>query len=84
MAWKISKNFGSTLACSLGTYLAVALLRKKVHKSTYLYVVEKVQIKLSLGENIMLSKAGRLTLIKCFASALPVYAVNCKSPYQYL
>lgn len=79
MARKISKICVSTLACSLGTYLGVALLHKRVNKATYLYVVEKVPMKLCSWKNKMLSMTGRLTLIKCVASALSVYAMKTAS-----
>ncbi|KAB2612582.1 hypothetical protein D8674_034898 [Pyrus ussuriensis x Pyrus communis] len=45
MAHKINRICGSNAASSLGTYLGVPLLHKRVNKATYQYVVDKVQMK---------------------------------------
>ncbi|XVF11765.1 hypothetical protein REPUB_Repub08aG0056400 [Reevesia pubescens] len=52
------------------------MIHGRVTKQTYGDILSKVQIRLHLWENKVLSMAGRVTLIKSVLSSLPSYIIQ--------
>ncbi|KAK0580349.1 hypothetical protein LWI29_000920 [Acer saccharum] len=67
---------GSPITSNLGNYLGVPLIHSRITKSTYKEILEKSQQRLASWKSASLSFAGRCTLIKAVASALPIYAMQ--------
>lgn len=62
------------LTADLGKYLGVPLIHKRVSKTTYYHILEKVQDRLAGRKAEQLSMAGRTLLVQ--SSAIPVYTMQ--------
>lgn len=60
----ISNLFKFQVTYDLGKYLGVPLLHSRVNRSSFQYILDKVDQRLSNWKMKMLSFAGRLTLTK--------------------
>lgn len=67
---------GSPLVDDLGTYLGVPLIHSGTTSSTYNYVLDKVQQRLTAWKQRTLSLAGRITYVKSVKNAIPVYTMQ--------
>ncbi|XP_057451938.1 uncharacterized protein LOC130743727 [Lotus japonicus] len=84
----ISKNVGSavsrqlsdlsgiSLTSDLGKYLGVPLAHKRVTSSSYQYILDRTQTRLSSWRSQMLNFAGRVTLTKSVIAALRTYSMQ--------
>ena len=66
------------LTADLGKYLGVPLIHKRVSKTTYYHILEKVQDRSAGWKAEQLSMAGRTLLVQSVTSAIPVYTMPCK------
>ncbi|XP_028055196.1 uncharacterized protein LOC114259389 [Camellia sinensis] len=73
LAKSISSSSGIPLTQDLGKYLGSPLLHKRVTKSTFNDILEKMKTKLSGWKAKNLTMAGRATLIQSVTSAIPSY-----------
>lgn len=69
----IGNTLGFQLTDDLGKYLGVPLFHSRVTKSTFQFVVDKVQKKLNSYDAKLLSLAGRVTLVKSTLLAISGY-----------
>lgn len=76
MGNEISDRLHHQQVNNLGTYLGVPLTHDRVTTSTYSYVVEKIQAKLSGWKAKLLSLAGRITLARAVLLAFPSYVMQ--------
>ncbi|KAE8681890.1 hypothetical protein F3Y22_tig00111298pilonHSYRG00016 [Hibiscus syriacus] len=72
----ISGGFGFTEVDDLGKYLGVPLLHSRVDSSSYQYLVQMVQRKLSGWKASCLSLAGRITLVRAVLFVIPSYIMQ--------
>ncbi|KAG9449626.1 hypothetical protein H6P81_009591 [Aristolochia fimbriata] len=74
---EVLQHFAATLGCSVGTLpstcLGLLLFHSRISKSLWCPVIEKVQKRLSIWKGKMLSKAGRLILIRACLSGIPMH-----------
>lgn len=61
---------------SLGKYLGVPLLHRRVNKNTYAYIVDKMKGKIANWTAGRMSLAGRVTLAQSVLSTMPIYAMQ--------
>lgn len=69
----IGQTLGFQLTEDLGTYLGVPLFHSRVTKSTFQFLVDKVQHKLNGYDAKLLSLAGRVALAKSVLLVIPRY-----------
>lgn len=74
-AREISARCQIPLTADLGKYLGVPLIHKRVSKTTYYHILEKVQDRLAGWKAEQLSMAGRTLLVQSVTSAIPVYTI---------
>ncbi|GLT58484.1 hypothetical protein SLA2020_313720 [Shorea laevis] len=67
---------GIPLTNDLSTYLGVPIVHGRSGASTYKYLLEKIQVKLSNWKQNFLSMAGRRILIQLVTSAFPIYSMQ--------
>ncbi|KAK2661945.1 hypothetical protein Ddye_000519 [Dipteronia dyeriana] len=67
---------GSPITMNLSNYLGVPLIHGRITKNTYKEILLKTQKRLASWKSASLSFAGRCTLVKSVASALPIYAMQ--------
>ncbi|XP_057418459.1 uncharacterized protein LOC130712657 [Lotus japonicus] len=84
----VSKNVGAVvtkelsdisaigLTSDLGRYLGVPLAHQRVKASSYQYILDRTQKRLSSWRSQMLNFAGRVTLAKSVIPALPTYSMQ--------
>lgn len=72
----ICKCFEITTIANLGMYLGVPFIHRRVQKSTYQYIVDRVSRKLTSWKSQTLSKAGQLQLIRTFLSTIFMYSMQ--------
>ncbi|KAG7576302.1 Ribonuclease H domain [Arabidopsis thaliana x Arabidopsis arenosa] len=72
----ISAESGISSTRELGKYLGMPILQKRINKTTYGEVLEKVSSRLAGWKNKTLSMAGRITLTKAVLSSIPVYSMS--------
>lgn len=75
-AREISARCQIPLTADLGKYLGVPLIHKRVSKTTYYHILEKVQDRLAGWKAEQLSMAGRTLLVQSVTSAIPVYTMQ--------
>ncbi|KAG9444848.1 hypothetical protein H6P81_016188 [Aristolochia fimbriata] len=77
---EVLQEFATMLGCSVGTlpseYLGLPLFHSRVSKSLWCSVVEKIQKCLSIWKGKMLSKVGRLILIRACLSGIPMHYLS--------
>ncbi|GLT30193.1 hypothetical protein SLA2020_050080 [Shorea laevis] len=76
MAGAFSEACGIPLTSDLGIYLGVPILHGRSTASTYKYILEKIQIKLSNWKQKLLSLAGRRILVQSVTTAIPAYTMQ--------
>ena len=69
----ISKKLGMVATQNLGRYLGFPLLHQGRNGDAFNFVIEKVQNKLAGWQSKLLSKAGKLVLVKLAASPIADY-----------
>lgn len=67
---------GFSRAADLGKYLGMPLHHKRVTKSTYQFLLDKANNRLSGWKEKSLSLVGRMTLTQSVLAALPIYAMQ--------
>ncbi|KAG9442593.1 hypothetical protein H6P81_018447 [Aristolochia fimbriata] len=76
----VLQHFAFTVGCSVGalpsTYLGLPLFHSRISKSLWCPVIEKVQKRLSIWKDKMLSKVGRLILIRACLSGIPMHYLS--------
>ncbi|KAL1066980.1 hypothetical protein V6Z11_D12G099200 [Gossypium hirsutum] len=72
----LSKEFGFQEVDDLGIYLGMLLFHKRVTKSTFQFIIDKVQKRLNGFDAKLLSMADRITLAKSVFLAIPSYFVQ--------
>lgn len=75
-AREISARCQIPLTADLGKYLGVPLIHKRICKTTYYHILEKVQDRLAGWKAEQLSMAGRTLLVQSVTSAIPVYTMQ--------
>lgn len=60
----------------VGKYLGVPIFHKRVTKSTFQFIINKVDQRLSAWKTCHLSYAGRVTLVKSVLQAMPSYVMQ--------
>lgn len=73
VASKLSWESGYTLVPDLGKYLGISLHHSRVNRSSYQFLVDKMQRSLSKWKVNFLSLTGRITLAKSILNTIPVY-----------
>lgn len=73
---QISDFLGFTMTADLGKNLGVPLLHKEANKSTYNYVLEKMEARLADWKINSLSFVARMTLVSSVMSAIPMYTMQ--------
>jgi hypothetical protein len=58
---------------SLDKYLGFPILKGRVKRSDFLFIIEKMQTRLASWKNRLLNKPGRLTLASSILSSIPSY-----------
>ena len=76
MATQIGDGFGFKITNNIGKYLGVRLIHGRTTRSSYSYLVDKLQMHSSSYHSSRLSLAGRTTLAKSVLSALPIYTMQ--------
>ncbi|GLT70676.1 hypothetical protein SLA2020_427380 [Shorea laevis] len=76
VAASLSNACGIPLTRDLGVYLGVPILHGRQSKTTYKYLLEKIQVKLSGWKQKLLSLAGRRVLVQSVTSAIPTYTMQ--------
>ena len=76
MGSQIGDSFGFTVTTDIGKYLGVPLIHGRVTRSSYSYLVDKLQVRSSSYQSSRLSLAGRTTLAKSVLCALPIYTMQ--------
>ncbi|XP_028786509.1 uncharacterized protein LOC114742412 [Neltuma alba] len=76
---EVSNILGFQLAADLGKYLGAPLHHRRISKSSYQEVVDKVKQRLSNWKANSLSLAGRITLASSVTSAIPEYSIQTAS-----
>lgn len=74
---EINNGLGFQRIDDLGRYLGINLHHhKRVSKTSYKYIVERVQQRISIWKNTNLSFVGRLTLSIAVLSSIPMYVMD--------
>lgn len=69
---------------NLGKYLGVSLLRSRVTRKTYQYIIDNIKKKLTALGMRKLSLASRITLALSVISAIPTYAMQTSIMPNYI
>lgn len=73
---QLSEALGIRWTEDMGKNLGVPILHKKLNKETYMFILEKVNQRLSSWKARSLSLASRVTLTKSVLQALPTYVMQ--------
>lgn len=75
-ATELSDFLGFRRTSNLGKYLGMPIHHERVSKSTYQYILDKMDTRLSSWKANTLSLAARHTLVSSVVSAMPSYAMQ--------
>lgn len=64
------------VTASLGKYLGVPILQKRVSKNDFTYILDNMRKKLATWQAGLLSLAGRRTLVQSALASVPVYTMQ--------
>lgn len=70
---KINKLTSIRSCTSLEKYLGFPMLKGRVKKTDFNFILDKLQGRLSAWKNRLLNKAGRITLAKSVLNSIPTY-----------
>ncbi|CAN1147350.1 Putative ribonuclease H protein At1g65750 [Linum perenne] len=76
VAGHIATILGMPLTQNLGTYLGVPMLHSRVLISSYQYILDRMDQRLSGWKTRSLTLAGRVTMAQSVLAAIPVYAMQ--------
>ena len=75
----ICRSLGITATTNLGNYLGFPIIHQGRSSSAYNFVINKVQSKLAGWRAKLLSRAGRMVLIKSAAAPMTEYYMQCQA-----
>lgn len=74
--YQICANLAMEATEDMGTYLGVPTIHGKISKSTYQFVVDRIDAKLAVWKQKTLSTAGRATLAQTSLCSTPYYVMQ--------
>jgi len=78
----ISTEVGIPVADDLGKYLGVPTLSRKVSKTTFQHVIDRVDKRLTRWRTKYLSLVGWITLVKSTLTIIPVYTIQTVASHE--